>query len=101
MTPLNLGVEMNNSIKGQPFWPVLFSVGDQNYTGTFEVPGLIFSSFIGPLLLALGAPSMFIKNKPSWVRFAGWTSLFFGVVWGVSSQMVRYSLPLYPFLCIY
>ncbi len=100
MTPLSVGVDSNGLAGGQPFWPLLGGLANNNQTGLFEVRGLLLVSFIGPILLALGAPLLFARQKPSWIRFCGWNVLYFGVVWIVSTQTFRYGLPLFMLICV-
>ena len=99
MTPLNIGVTRDNRVLGQPFWPLFSGAVEDGQNGLFDSPGLILSSFIGPLLLALGAPLLLIR-KPSWIKFAGWSALFFGVFWFFTSQQLRFALPLFAFICV-
>ena len=99
MTPLNVGITPDNRVLGQPLWPLFPGAVDNGQNGLFDSPGLILSSFIGPLLLALGAPLLFLKNKPSWIRFLGWSTLILSVVWFFTSQQLRFALPMFALLC--
>ena len=98
MTPLNSVYE--RQIAPQPFWPFWPGFVANGQNGLFDSPGLILSSFIGPLLLVLGAPLLFIQKKPPWIKFVGWSALFFGAVWFFTSQQLRFALPLFALLCV-
>ena len=100
MTPLNVAVNTQNQPVGQPFWPLNPAPLDSSTrTGLFEVNGLLANSFLGPALLAFGAPLLFVRRKPRWISFVGWSILFFGVIWAFSSQTIRYALPLFALIC--
>ena len=100
MTPLNVGVDAQKQPAGQPFWPLKpDAISSTRNTGLFEVNGLLANSFLGPALLAFGAPLLFARGKPRWIRFAGWSVLFFALVWALSSQTIRYALPLFALIC--
>ena len=99
MSPLNVGANAQGLTFGQPFWPLTDALLDNGQTGLFEVRGLIFNSFLGPALLAFGAPVLLARGKPSALRFVGWSLLFFGLVWALSSQTIRYALPIFALLC--
>jgi hypothetical protein len=99
MSPLNVGVNAQGLTFGQPFWPLLGAPVDNGHTGLFEVRGLILNSFLGPALLAFGAPVLLARRKPFALRFIGWSLLFFALVWAFSSQTIRYALPIFALLC--
>ncbi len=100
MTPLNVAVNLQNQPVGQPFWPLNPAPLDSStHTGLFEVNGLLANSFLGPALLAFGAPLLFARRKPRWISFVGWSILFFGLIWTFSSQTIRYALPLFALIC--
>ncbi len=99
MSPLNVGADAQNRVAGIPFWPFGDALLDNGKTGFFEVRGLLFTSFLGPALLAFGAPILLVRGKPHVLSFIGWSALFFALVWAFSSQTIRYALPLLALLC--
>ncbi|HEX8237432.1 MAG TPA: phospholipid carrier-dependent glycosyltransferase [Abditibacteriaceae bacterium] len=99
MAPLNIGV-LDGRPVGLPLWPFLHVPPDNGMGGKFEVDALLLQSIIGPALLALSAPLLFVKNKPPVVRFIGWSFAFFWVFWAATSQQVRYILPALGLLCL-
>jgi len=85
MTPLNFA---------QPFWPISsVQLVDPIAPGRFEVLGHVLQSLCGPALLAFGAPTIFLKNKPRVIGFLIWSCAFFWVFWMLSSQQLRYLIP--------
>jgi hypothetical protein len=100
MTPLNVAVANDGQIKGLPFWPLSDVLPNNNMGGKFDVNGMLLQSVIGPALLALGLPAIFIKRKPQVVKFIGWSFLFFWVFWAFTSQQIRYLLPSLALLCL-
>jgi hypothetical protein len=104
MTPLNLGY-IDGKFVGLGFWPFTEAVtadgtGATGARGMFETGGMLLSSMIGPMLLALGLPLLAFKKKPGPVGFVLWTFAFFWVFWSVTGQYLRYLVPAYAVLCI-
>lgn len=84
MAPLNYG---------QPFWPLAATPPGGTLTGAFEVPGLLLSSFVGPALVALGFPALFLKPKPRPIAICAALFTFLFAFWFLTSQQVRYLIP--------
>jgi hypothetical protein len=99
MSPLNIGVAEGRAV-GMPFWPLLPVPPNNGMGGKFEVDAMLLQSIIGPALLALGAPLLFVRRKPPVVRFIGWSFAFFFLFWAVTSQQIRYLLPALTLLCL-
>ncbi|HEX8552553.1 MAG TPA: glycosyltransferase family 39 protein [Abditibacteriaceae bacterium] len=87
-----------------PFRLVFTPLNVQNvggkFVGLFETPGMLVYSVIGPALLAFGAPSVLLKNKPFVVKFCLATFAFLFVFWAATGQYLRYLLPAYALLCV-
>ncbi len=62
-------------------------------TGTFEVMGLLSTSFIGPTLVALGFPALFLRNKPRPIAICAALFGFLLAFWFLTSQQIRYLIP--------
>lgn len=100
MTPLNIGV-VGHEVIGLPFWPLTdATLNNPAQAGLFEVQGLLLETVIGPLLLALGAPLIFMKRKPPIIGLALWTFAVFAVFWALTGQYIRYMLPSLALLCL-
>ena len=76
----------------------LFAV-DADGPHLFETAGLALSSILGPALLALGAPLLFVRGKTDAVRFYGWTFAFLFGFWMLTVHYLRYLLPAFALGC--
>jgi hypothetical protein len=84
----------------QPFWPLLDTPIQNGTNGAFEVPAQVLQSFVGPPLLAFGLLLVFMRRKPPLIGFLLWTFAAFWVFWFVTSQQIRYLLPMLALLCL-
>lgn len=100
MAPLNVMFFKGSGVLGMPSWPLAYEAVGGGKTGTFDVTPMLSQSFVGPLLLALSAPALFLKNKPRAIKFLGWSFLYFFAFWAMTSQQLRYLLPALALLCV-
>ena len=100
MSPLNVAFFKDIGLLGMPSWPLGYEAVGGGKTGSFDVTPMLSQSFVGPLLLALGAPALLLKNKPRAIRFLGWSFLYFFAFWAFTSQQLRYLLPALALLCV-
>jgi hypothetical protein len=100
MAPLNL-VAFQGRAVGAPFWPFSDApLPNPAQNGLFETPGLVLQTVVGPMLLALGAPLIFMRRKPAVVGLALWAVLFFWLFWAATGQYIRYLIPAFSVLCL-
>lgn len=107
MTPVNVGVFQKSVgekpvpyVAGMPWWPTSNLPPVAPHEGLFEVPGLAFSTVIGPALLAFGLPMIFVRRKPWLIGFLGWSFVFYGLFWFATGQYVRYLMPAFALWCL-
>jgi len=93
MAPLNFG---------RPFWPLSQVVLDNGASGAFDmsVGDVLVQTVIGPLLLAFGAPLVFVRRKPVVIGLVMWNFAFCFVFWAATGQYLRYLVPPFALLCL-
>jgi hypothetical protein len=120
MSPLNAVADEKGRPVGLPSWPFSFEPDmdreqphepnaacddpneptvKRNYSGIFETPGAVTSSLIGPMLLALGLPALFLRPKPAALRAWMITVGALWVFWAATGQYARYLLPAFALWC--
>ena len=88
--------------EGSPLWPLGISAPNAPSIGFFDVKVLdiLFQSFPGPAIFALGIPALFAPAKNAQLKFLSWFFAFLWVFWALTSQQIRYLFPALGLLCV-